>query len=172
MNLTKLERRLLINQFEILKKLEDTDEYDRLITILEEGYSSLYRDVLINLWDELPEADCNFVFEVLLMYRALEDYYEDKGDEELKKNPSAKFSGFDGNNETHLMSFAQFLISQPGHWDFLKDRAAKTDRFNSHMPRVPVYERMLEVWEKSGDKLRLTAEEAKAVVQAARGNDG
>ena len=168
MKLTKLERRLLINQYEILKKLEETDGYDDLITILREGYTALYGNVVSTLYDGLPEQDCRFVLDVLDMYRALEHYYEDNGDEELKKDLFARFAGFDGNNETHMMAFVQFLINGQGKFEEQKRRAAETDGFNSHMPCGDIYDRMLKAWEGQGRDYPLTGEVARKVVGAAK----
>ena len=168
MNLTKLERLSLINQFEIRKRLEKTDAYDEWIKVLEEGYSLWYSEIFRNLSDDLSEEDCRFVSNVLSMYRAIH-YYRQSAKEPLKDTTFAEFAGFSGNEEGHLRSFALFEIHKDNSWDEQKSREQETDRFNSHMPVRDVYERMLRVYKGlTLDAMsKLTKEQVEQVLAAA-----
>lgn len=167
MKLTKLERTILINQLEIRKKLEGTDHHDRLLTILREGYSTWYDEAVAGVYEDVPEPDCDFVLEVLSMYRAIEWYKEDSGDA-LDKEPFSKFAGFDGNNEGPLLRFARFEIRGEDKWDEQKPHARSTDNFNSHMPMREIYGRMLIAFKALGPAPRLTKEDVTKVLAASR----
>lgn len=168
MNLTKIERLTLINQFKILKKLENTDDYDENIQILEEGYSFFYRNIFEHLYEDLSEADCKFVRDVLSMYRTIERYKEDSKDVGIAKRPFSHFAGFDGNEESHLLSFALFELSKDNSWDESKPYRDKpyTDGFNSHMPARAIYEQMLAAWTSLGRRHPMSAEDVAAVLGA------
>ncbi|KVE87493.1 YfbU family protein [Burkholderia vietnamiensis] len=60
----------------------------------------------------------------------------------------AKFEGFDGNNETEYMSIARFLVEKLNRFTNFKGRA-----FNSHMPCVDRYQKMLQVFAPIRDRL-------------------
>lgn len=169
MKLTKYERKILINQFEIRKRLEATDQYDRLITILEEGYSYWYEEAVTGMCDDVSEDDCRFVRDVLLMFRMIEWYKQDSGDA-LEGELHTHFAGFDGNNEAELMGFAKFEIEGERQWDEQKRYAKITDGFNSHMPMRQIYERMLRVFNSLGSMRKLTRDDVMKVLAAARGN--
>jgi len=53
-----------------------------------------------------------------------------------------EFKGFDGNNETEYLSTATFIINELDRFVEFKNQD-----LNSHMPSVPIYERMLPVFE-------------------------
>lgn len=168
MMLTKIERQMLINQFEIRKKLEATGDYDRLITILQEGYTIWYSDAVSGVADDVPESDCKFVRDVLSMFRMIEWYKQDSGDA-LEGELFSHFVGFDGNNEGQLLGFAQFEIERKNNWDEQKPYAKHTDGFNSHMPTRQIYERMLLVYNSLGSRRRLTKDDVLKILGAANG---
>lgn len=152
--LTPYQRLLLINQFKILAAFatsegatEDRKLYARWVTILENGYTAQYAEMCFAMNKEVSPDDCAFVSDVLTMFRALH-YYEQDGGAPLTKQRRMKFSGFDGNTEGELRSYAMFLIEQDGMWDEQKSRAKETDGFNSHMPIRDAYGRMLAVFDK------------------------
>lgn len=59
MNLTKLERKMLINQFEIRKRLKETDDYDRVIAILEDDTPSGTTTPLLAFMKRSPQRTTN-----------------------------------------------------------------------------------------------------------------
>jgi len=50
--------------------------------------------------------------------------------------------GFDGNNETEHMSIARFLVEKLRRFENFKGRS-----FNSHMPKVASYRKMIQLFE-------------------------
>ena len=166
MKLTKLERRILINQLEILKHLDkEAQDYEERITILREGYSFRYEEAVGGVWDEVSESEYAFVLEVLSMFRMIEWYKEDSGDT-LSGALFSHFAGFDRNYEGTLLRTAKFEIRRENNWDEQKKYEHKTDRFNSHCPLRPTYERMLAVF-KTFPTERLTGDQVTAILAAA-----
>lgn len=92
-------------------------------------------------------SDVRFVVNVLNMWTFIERAYEklskkekdrlEKEADPFGKDP--KFYGFDGNNESSLMSIATFFVEKMGRWTNFKGR-----EMNSHMPTVHTYARMYE----------------------------
>lgn len=56
------------------------------------------------------------------------------------------FNGFDGNNETELMSTVSIFVNDLGRWSRFKGQD-----FNSHMPCADGYARMLEKYREDDD---------------------
>ncbi len=167
MKLSKLERLLLINQYTILQHLEETDEYDDVITVLRDGYEIHYDTAVDHISPGVSMADCEFVLEVLQMYRAIEDYKRDAKDPEVENSPFSHFAGFDGNNEGSLLSFVRFEIGKDNNWDEQKPYKKLTDGFNSHMSMRQTYERMLAAWKGLGEPLRLSKAQVTTILDAA-----
>lgn len=66
----------------------------------------------------------------------------------------ATFDGFDGNNETELMSTASILVNDLGRWSRFKGHD-----FNSHAPSADAYRRMLDKYSEHDHFSDLTVEE-------------
>lgn len=165
MNLSKVERLLLINQYRIRKAIEGSNDYDEIIEILSNGYASRYYEAFNEVYDEVTVADCKFVSDVLSMYRRLHYFEQDKG-VDLSGRLFSRFAGFCGNEEGPLLSYAQFAIGREGHWDEQKPRRKETDGYNSHMPVREVYARMLEVFNRCGHD-PLTTQQVDEILAAA-----
>jgi uncharacterized protein len=95
-----------------------------------------------------PE-EVTFVVDTLDMWSFIEPAYarfNETEKEDFKKatgySSAPKFAGFDGNNETTLMSIVHFLVKELSRFAYLKDRD-----INSHMPMSPRYRQMLEKFE-------------------------
>jgi uncharacterized protein YfbU (UPF0304 family) len=163
MKLTKVERLLLINQFQIRKKLEGTDQYDQMIIILENGYSKYYDNAVNAVYDEVPEGDCDFVHEAFDMFQSIERYKQTSGDD-LKGISCPYFTGFDSHNgEGQLLSFTLFEFKKKGQWDDLKRYATATRNFSSGFPMRQTYERMLLAFNPLGKRKELTKEDVMTV---------
>jgi len=173
LKLSPFERVLLINQFEIRKattKDKDTIEWlERMIEVLESGYEFYYRE-LVERFSSFEEDESRFVMDVLDMYRRIEDY---KGtnpkDDEIHKMPWSHFFGFDGNNESKYLGFVRFLFKQksPELWVEQRKYAKKTDGYNSHMPTLDIYRRMLAKLESFGSPITLSREQVLAILAEA-----
>lgn len=165
MELTKKERLSFINQLRILEALypDDADTYAKQRTALEEGYALHYGWMFENLYDELSSEQCREVLDILDMYRAVTFSLQKlpEGDE-LKKHHRSTFSGFDGNNETHLMSYARYYIVDLDRYSELRPEGYIS--FNSHMPMLHTYQSMLERWGSMPNKFNLSRDELAAVL--------
>lgn len=131
------DRIFLANQFRILEKLDPGNEepYCRAIKILENGYESEY-DTIGELIDEPVREDvCEEVHSILGMYRSLSSSYEQLSDKSGIAADEVKFVGFDGNNESEYLSYAEFLASEGKYEESPVD--------NSHMQVLETYRRML-----------------------------
>ena len=110
--LSKIERLILANQYKILKKLENTSEYDEIIKILEEGYEIFYDEILAHIYDELPKSECQLVWDILSFYDTIVEPYKQNNpnDNEIINHFYSYFKGFDGNSEAEYLCFVRFLI--------------------------------------------------------------
>lgn len=98
---------------------------------------------------ETPEI-VKEVLDILDMWSLIEHSYEELSEQDKKyleeaahpfgKDP--KFRGFDGNNETSYMGTASFLVNDLDRFVEFKGRS-----FNSHMPSIEAYKRMLSAFE-------------------------
>lgn len=148
-DLTKKDRLFLINQYEILKRLDldNADHYDKLINILSHGYAVFYSKVDESISDDISIEDGHFDLDLLELYRFIEDYKKDHPDDkEIIEHPWAYFRGFSGNDETDHLSFVQFLIKEQGKFQEQLPYENKTDGFNSHFPSMQKYRPMVEMW--------------------------
>ncbi|MDE4038529.1 YfbU family protein [Acinetobacter pittii] len=147
MKLDKKDRLLLINQYKILAKLEESDSsyYKELIQVLENGYEIFYS--LLDQWidSEMPEDESRFVLNILDLYRAIEDLKRKSKDQRLLDHLYGTFMGFDGNNESEYLGFARFLIEIQGKYQEQKTYFYQNDHLNSHCPMINKYRKMLEL---------------------------
>ena len=169
MNLTRLDRAKFWFQFEILKSLPNADSkyYEELQTIVSSGYTNQYYR-LFECVDrsDFPEEECEFVADVLEMYRALDDGIDPKVAPKVSGEDGLyKFRGFDGNEEAAHLAYARFLIETQGKWI-----ESKLADFNSHFPTIPTYKAMLRVWKSLPQHRQQnpTGEDAKAMLEAGR----
>jgi uncharacterized protein len=93
-------------------------------------------------------ADVTLVVDTLDMWDFIESCIERLNPEESERLKTAnyghlpKFAGFDGNNESSLMSIARFIVEKMGRFS----RFNKRD-FNSHAPTSARYRRMTKAFE-------------------------
>ncbi len=163
MNLTKKDRLSLVNQYLILEKLypEDADYYAKTRKIFEEGYTLHYDDAFRGLDDELSEDDCSFVIDTLDMYDALQHAYKRLSDRSNIDENRLKFPGFDGNNESQYLAYARFFIEDLGRFEDLDMYG-----FNSHMPSIDRYRRMIAAWNSSSDRYSLTKDDIERIINS------
>lgn len=135
---------------EILKSVRQDD--DNTVRLIQEAIYGghfwalnwQFSGILHNEMD--TKSELSFVVDVLDMWDFIEISYDRLSDEEktlleqqagiFGKNP--KFYGFDGNNETRLMSIASFLINELGRFKTFKDHY-----LNAHSPKSQIYRNML-----------------------------
>jgi uncharacterized protein YfbU (UPF0304 family) len=123
--------------------------------------------------EETP-PEVSDVLDILDMWTLLEEAYQRLGPKDKKRvkteaepfGTRVKFEGFDGNNETELMSIARFLVDDMGRFSRFKGRD-----MNSHGPSIDVYRRMLAVYEPIRGTLDgkvMTADQVIAILKAKR----
>ncbi len=144
--LTDTERLILANQYEILSALRDDEDYARMAETLRDGHEWLYSQYFDSLSPNLPSDKAEHVLTILGIYSDLRDSYNEISDKSGIEERLVKFPGFDGNNESDLLSFARALRKH--------DRFTETlgkDANNSHMPTTEMYRRMIERWRALGE---------------------
>jgi uncharacterized protein len=154
--LTQKDRLFLINQYEILKRLDRNNikVYDNFIEILTEGFEVFYHD--INQWitEGVPFEDAQFVFDILSLYRNIEIYkLKNPDDIEIAGHPWAQFQGFDGNSEGAHRQFVLFLVERYNRFTEQAAYLHLTDSFNSHFPTIDIYKAMINRWKNLNVKL-------------------
>lgn len=170
MKLTRPERLTLSNQYRILEKLDpdNAEEYAAARNIVERGYEYEYDDIAQHVYgdsDVTTEEESEEVVEILAMFDGLKQSYSKLSDKTGINKNQIEFSGFDGNNEGKQMGYAKhFCESGGGRFTDLENG----DNFNSPLPMLPVYRRMLGEWKKINPnrQLQLTKEEIEGVVGA------
>jgi uncharacterized protein YfbU (UPF0304 family) len=158
--LSRLEKLILSNQYEILKRVDPESEkhYQVILEALRSGYESDFYH-LIGTFDESTSDETMVeVRDILEMFRALDPAPRTGA----PSAPAARFVGFGGNEESAHMAYAAFLMDDRGLW-----RESKRDDYNTHCPVLPEYRRMLERWRAARDKFNLTADEMREIAALA-----
>lgn len=160
MELSLEQKLILANQYEILKRVDPAQEqhYGLLLTCLYEGYYQDFENLIPHFDQPLKEEVRKEVRDILEMFRALypPQYHA------AKITPPAIFAGFDGNEESAHYSYARFLLEERDLW-----RESKTGDYNTHSNVLADYRKMLEEWEISKDKFRLTEDDISRIVAVA-----
>jgi uncharacterized protein YfbU (UPF0304 family) len=159
MQLTKLERLLLANQFRILGRLDPSSAaYKEACEVLESGFALEYGELVSNFDSDLSEEKCREVRDILEMFRALQNALHQLPPGSVKAH-DVTFQGFDGNEEGAQHAYARFLIETQGKW-----RESKIPDLNAHWPRLGAYRAMCNAWHASADKWHLTVEDLERIV--------
>lgn len=147
LKLTDKERLILANQYQIMSMLDKhSSEYYLLMSeTLRAGHKWLYDQFFDSLSENLPDEDAQHVLKILGIYSDLRDSYMKLEDKSGIEERLLNFPGFDGNNESEYLSFAN---------DLLKHRRFETTlgktTINSHMRTTEIYKRMINCWESLG----------------------
>src|SRR5690606_11644555 len=104
-------------------------EYSELSAIISEG--------------ELPKRACSLVIKAMCVYDALQRSYAALDRPTTVSESEVRFPGFDGNNETRHMAYAEFVRSA-GRFTYLR---VGSDGLNSHMPMTGQYRSMAVAWQ-------------------------
>jgi uncharacterized protein YfbU (UPF0304 family) len=146
MKLDKKERLKFSYMLKILEKLypEEQDYYATHRKAIEEGYELHYEWLTEHLYEGLTEAQCREVLDILDMYRGI--IFSFNAIKEPKKitADNVAFPGFDGNNETLQMTYAQYFIQDLGRYKEIEE--SNGGYFNSHSHTLGRYRAMLQKW--------------------------
>lgn len=164
--LTPEQRLILINQYAILERLypEEESDYARKREIIENGYTLHYSDLAQNVYEEMTEEEQREVLDILTMYRVIFFSVKNRSTQEKYKNKKVCFPGFDGNEETKLLSYTLWFIFKLDRFDELK----KNDSFgsyNTHHETIGTYRKMLSYWNSRPNKNELSDEELDWLLQ-------
>lgn len=167
LELTKLERLFLWNQYEMRKHVDpkSREHCETVQEALQSGYQPCYEYVLDRMEkEEITGEQAQFVYDVLDMFDALQRYEQASGTK--IEHAHAKFSGFDGHGD--LVGFARFNVEVLKRWDYLNIK-----NFDAHMPIEPIYQRMLEVWKGKSlsERFTLNPDEVEAIFAATTHQD-
>jgi uncharacterized protein YfbU (UPF0304 family) len=147
MKLSRAERWILSNQYKILERLDiaEAKHYAFCRKALECGYEGEYALISLDIYDEsdgLSSEECGEVLDILEMYSDMQTscaLLDDKADVDLRQ---LDFPGFDGNHESKRIGYCRHFCE--GRDRYLTLRRARD--WDSHMPVIEEYRRMLEVW--------------------------
>jgi uncharacterized protein YfbU (UPF0304 family) len=144
LNLTDVERRILINQSRILAALYplESTEFERAIEILSEGYHEAWHEVVLRgLKEPFLKEEMNFVYQVLEMYDCLQkSYYSLTFEDKLQlKEQMLVFPGFDSKTERRHLAYATFLLENLERFAFVE----VTKPLTALKPMCETYEEML-----------------------------
>ncbi len=169
MRLTRTERLLLANQYLILEKLcpEEAESYAKWREALESGYQLHYGWLAEHIYEEeMTDAECREVVDILDMHRALKRAYESLADKSGIEEWRVKFRGFDGNNECKQMGYARYFCAIDGPHNPRFPEVDQGDNFNSHCPSLGRYRAMLAEWHKSKNEQELTGDDVLRIAGA------
>jgi uncharacterized protein YfbU (UPF0304 family) len=166
MEMTNAQRLILSNQYYLMAKLtpENAAKYQRLQTIVERGYELQMRE-MNKEFGCLVEDECREVINVMEMYHAMQESNKMLPDEERKDVDQRRlqFLGFDIATEAQLVNYVRFLVDSEG----LYPQFDKADHhFNSQMPMLDKYRRMLKTWRNCPRQYHLSAAEFKQIFNA------
>ena len=169
MTLDKLQRLMLVNQYEILSRLDPSSksDYEERLEILRSGYEVFYSDFTAGFCDPMSTSKSKFVLDVLDMYRAIEQFKNDNPKTTVfNGSVYSHFRGYDGNHETEYMGFVRFLIDVQQKYGEQIPYKDKTDNFNSHLPMIDNYRAMLAIWTAIQNNYSLTEKDVDEILKA------
>lgn len=142
MELSKKDRIILFNQYEILKRLDtdNAEQYEIYQDILAQGFEYNYEEIGPALC-EVPYSVSEKVYEILEMLRCMTFSFDNLEDVTGLDREDYIFRGFDRNDneEAKYYEYAEWLIKSNGKYQEFKDC-----EFNSHSKILPEYKGMLE----------------------------
>ena len=166
MEMTNAQRLILSNQYYLMSQMdpENSAKYQRLQTIVERGYELQMRE-LNKEFGCLTEAECREIIDIMEMYHAMQESNKMLVDEERKEVDQRRlqFLGFDIASEAQIVHYVRFLTDSEG----LYPQFDKADHhFNSQMPMLDKYRRMLTTWRNCPRQYHLCATELSQIFNA------
>lgn len=147
---SKIERKILINQYALLAELvpDCKDDYEFKMEILGRGITTLYSEVFRDVSDELPDDEADFVKAVVTLYSEIYRYKaESPHADSISCHPAARFRGFDGTNESGHNLHCRFLVEHLSVSQWIRDGEYET---NIHRESIPSYRSMVKKWREIG----------------------
>jgi len=153
MKLSKVERQILVNQFEILSHLRPGSEahYRQQAEALQNGFDLAIAGIFEYMFDGLSAEDCRRVLNHMDMYSALKNSFGRLNAPSSVTAADVEFEGYDGNHETAFMSYARYLVEHEQRFVELgTSHDGRSNDFNSHSASLDRYDRMFAAWEGLG----------------------
>ncbi|CAV18126.1 YfbU family protein [Vibrio sp. 10N.222.54.F12] len=166
MEMTNAQRLILSNQYYLMSQMdpENSAKYQRLQTIVERGYELQMRE-LNKEFGCLTEAECREIIDIMEMYHAMQESNKMLADQERAEVDQRRlqFLGFDIASEAQIVHYVRFLVDSEG----LYPQFDKADHhFNSQMPMLEKYRRMLTTWRNCPRQYHLCATELSQIFSA------
>ncbi|MBW3696575.1 YfbU family protein [Vibrio sp. T187] len=166
MEMTNAQRLILSNQYHLMSQMdpENSAKYQRLQTIVERGYELQMRE-LNKEFGCLTEVECREVIDIMEMYHAMQESNKMLADAERVDVDQRRlqFLGFDIASEAQAVNYVRFLVDSEG----LYPQFDKADHhFNSQMPMLEKYRRMLTTWRNCPRQYHLCATELSQIFNA------
>lgn len=166
MEMTNAQRLILSNQYILMAQMDpaNTAKYHRLQTIVERGYGLQMRE-LNKDFGCLSEEECRLVIDYMEMHHAMQESYKMLDtDKQVDVDPRRlQFLGFDAATESQLVHYVRFLTEEEG----LYPQFEKAEHnFNSQVPMLDKYQRMLQTWRNCPRQYHLSATEIQQIVNA------
>ncbi len=176
MKLSKIERLILANQYEILAALNCNDEamekdYLKRKEIIENEYLFDYEEDLFGAMQDnkMSEKEYLEVRVILTMYNDIQYSYNNLSDKD-KEGINEKeiiFEGFDMHSEVKYCRYAEFFLKFKAASAFLPKRSSD---LNSHFPSLGKYREMYSAWKAISNRSpkNSNAEQIRSVLTAGR----
>ena len=166
MEMTNAQRLILSNQYYLMSQMdpENSAKYQRLQTIVERGYELQMRE-LNKEFGCLTEAECREIIDIMEMYHAMQESNKMLAEQERAEVDQRRlqFLGFDIASEAQAVHYVRFLVDSEG----LYPQFDKADHhFNSQMPMLEKYRRMLTTWRNCPRQYHLCATELSQIFSA------
>ncbi|CAK1703407.1 hypothetical protein FB440_105113 [Vibrio crassostreae] len=166
MEMTNAQRLILSNQYYLMSQMdpENSAKYQRLQTIVERGYELQMRE-LNKEFGCLTEAECREIIDIMEMYHAMQESNKMLAEQERAEVDQRRlqFLGFDIASEAQIVHYVRFLVDSEG----LYPQFDKADHhFNSQMPMLDKYRRMLTTWRNCPRQYHLCATELSQIFSA------
>ncbi|PTP27610.1 YfbU family protein [Vibrio splendidus] len=166
MEMTNAQRLILSNQYYLMSQMdpENSAKYQRLQTVVERGYELQMRE-LNKEFGCLTEAECREVIDIMEMYHAMQESNKMLTEQERAEVDQRRlqFLGFDIASEAQSVHYVRFLVDSEG----LYPQFDKADHhFNSQMPMLEKYRRMLTTWRNCPRQYHLCATELSQIFSA------
>ncbi|RQW63264.1 YfbU family protein [Vibrio viridaestus] len=159
MEMTNAQRLILSNQYYLMSQLdpENSKKYKRLQTIVERGYELNMKEMNKD-FGCLHDDECKEILDILEMYHAMQESHKNlPAEQQLNVDVRRlQFLGFDLSSEPQLVNYVRFLIDSEGMYNQF-DRG--DHYFNSQVPMLDKYQRMLKTWKNCPRQYHLSPSE-------------
>lgn len=166
MDMTDAQRLILSNQYQLMAQLDpqQAQKYRRLQTIVERGYG-LQMSELNQNYGQLNNDQCREIIEIMEMYHAMQESNKILNDNERQQVDQRRleFLGFDLATEAQQVHYVRFLTSSEGLYSQFDQQQ---HHFNSQIPMLAKYRRMLSTWKNCPRQYHLSAAEFKQIFSA------